>query len=360
MTAPENTPAIVIGAGIIGCAVARELASRGRPCIVIDDRPVAGGATQASAGMLAPHVEAHGGGPLLDLGLRSLALYPDWISAVRRESGDAIEFGIIGTLEVARSGERADELRRAAGADAGWLDPPDVARTYPHLSTTMGALATRRHGYVAAAQLAGSLARAAERAGARFQAARALRVSADPAGLRVTTTSGIFAAPHLVLAAGAWTNALDGIRTPPVRPVRGQLIRLEWPALPLPTIIWGPACYVVPRTDGSVLVGATVEDVGFDERTTDEGIQGLLEAAADLLPILKGARLIEARAGLRPATPDDLPVIGPDPAVPGLVHATGHYRNGVLLAPITAALIGDMIVEHKVAPLLASFRPDRF
>jgi glycine/D-amino acid oxidase-like deaminating enzyme len=142
--------------------------------------------------------------------------------------------------------------------------------------------------------------------------------------------------------------------------VRGQLLRLEWHGPPVHTLIWGPDCYIVPRRDGTILVGATVEDVGFDERTTEEGIRGLLDAATDLLPIVKGSRLIEARVGLRPATPDELPVIGPDPGVPGLVHATGHYRNGVLLAPITAKLIGDLIAEGKRDPMLESFRPDRF
>ena len=129
--------------------------------------------------------------------------------------------------------------------------------------------------------------------------------------------------------------------------MRGQLLQLEWRGSPLPTVIWGPDCYIVPRRDGSVLVGATVEEAGFDERTTEEGIRRLRDAAADLLPITKDLRLIEARVGLRPATPDELPVIGPDPIVAGLFHASGHYRNGVLLAPITAKLIGDLIVEGK-------------
>jgi thiazole synthase len=142
--------------------------------------------------------------------------------------------------------------------------------------------------------------------------------------------------------------------------VRGQLLQLEWPDWPLPTIIWGPDCYIVPRLDGSVLVGATVEEAGFDERTTEEGIRQLRNAAADLLPDTKDVRLIEARVGLRPATPDELPVIGPDPIVAGLFHASGHYRNGVLLAPITARLIADLIVEGRRDRALDSFRPERF
>jgi glycine oxidase len=327
---------------------------------VIDDRPVGGGATRASAGMLAPYVEAHGGGPLLDLGIRSLDLYQHWVFAVRRESGFEIEFSMIGTLEVALSVDRAAELRRSGRAHGGWLDAVDVARTYPYLRLTAGALTNELHGYVDAPQLTTALARAAARGGATFERARVVAVSRESGHLRVTTDTGIHEASDVVLAAGAWTNAIVGVRTPPLRPVRGQLLQLEWQGWPLQTVIWGPDCYVVPRWDGSVLVGATVEEAGFDERNTEEGIRRLRGAAADLLPVTKDLRLIEARVGLRPATPDELPVIGPDPVVPGLFHASGHYRNGVLLAPITAKLIGDLIVNGKSDQALESFRSDRF
>jgi glycine oxidase len=351
---------IVVGAGIIGCAVARELAVRGIACTVIDDRPVGGGATRASAGMLAPYVEAHAGGPLLDLAIRSLELYQHWVFEVRHESGVEIEFAMIGTLEVALTADRAAELRRNGRAYGGWLEPADVAHAYPYLRPTAGALSNEKHGYVDAPQLAAALARAAMRAGAMFERARVLAVTQESGRLRVTTTTAVHESSDVVLAAGAWTNAIEGVRTPPLRPVRGQLLQLEWRAGPLQSIIWGPDCYVVPRWDGSVLVGATVEEAGFDERTTEEGIRRLRDAAADLLPVTNDLRLIEARVGLRPATPDELPVIGPDPIVAGLFHASGHYRNGVLLAPITAKLIGDLIVEGTRDQVLDSFKPDRF
>ena len=318
---------VVVGSGIIGCAIARELAVRGVACAVVDDRPIGGGATQASAGILAPHVEAHAGGPLLDLGVRSLDLYDGWIAAVRSESGLDVEYRRIGTLET-------------GGAHEDRIVP--------------------EHGYVAAGQLTAALARAAESRGAVFHRARVQRVEPADTSLRIITTTLAFDAPHVVLAAGAWTNAIEGVPSPPLRPVRGQLLRLDWAGPPLSTIVWGPKCYVVPRLDGSILVGATVEDVGFDERTTEAGIEGLRNAVHELLPATRTARLIEARAGLRPATPDELPVIGPDPAVRGLIHASGHYRNGILLAPITAKLIGDWIVEGKKDNCLRDFRPDRF
>jgi glycine oxidase len=315
---------VVIGAGVIGCAIARELAVRGARCTVIDPRPVAGGATQASAGMLAPYVEAHEPGPLLDLSVRSLDLYDDWIAAVRTESGIDVEYRRIGTLEL--------PANRSIG----------------------------RHGYVAAEPLTLALARAAEAAGAEFVRDRVTRIHRDSTRLRLLMTSGDADATHVVLAAGAWTNAIEGISTPPLRPVRGQLLYLGWNAPPLSTIVWGPRCYVVPRIDGTVLVGATVEEAGFDERATAEGVGELLGAVCELLPAARAATFLGVRVGLRPATPDGLPVIGADPAVAGLIHASGHYRNGVLLAPITARLIADLIVEGTVDPLLAPFSAARF
>ncbi len=359
----SKKPVIVVGSGIIGCAIARELAVRGVACTVVDDRPVGGGATRASAGMLAPHVEAHEGGPLLDLAVRSLDLYDDWIASVRRESEIDVEYRRIGTLEVALDTPHAEALRRrvtTGGVPTFWLAPATAKAAHPSLGATAGALLTPSHGYVAAFQLAAALARAAERQGTIFRRARAERVVRHGSLLRVVTTGGDCDATTVVIAAGAWGNTIDGVRTPPLRPVRGQLLHLGWRREPLSTIIWGPACYVVPRTDGTVLVGATVEEVGFDERTTAAGVRDLLNAACELLPDARAATFLEARAGLRPATPDELPVLGSDPDTPAIVHASGHYRNGVLLAPITARVIADLILEGKSDPCLGAFASNRF
>ena len=274
--------------------------------------------------MLAPYVEAHERGPLLDLGVRSLALYDDWIAAVRAESAAAVEYRRIGTLETT-----SDRF-------------------------------TPEHGYVAPEPLTQALARAAERAGAQFVRDRVTAVERTSAGLRVLTATGSLDASHVIVAAGAWTNGIEGIGTPPVRPIRGQLLHLGWNAAPLSTIVWGPRCYVVPRLDGVVLVGATVEDVGFDERATADGVRELLDAVCELLPAAGTATFLGVRVGLRPATPDELPVIGPDPAVPGLIHAAGHYRNGVLLAPVTAKLIAALVLDGRADPILDSFSASRF
>src|SRR5512138_1545855 len=195
---------VVAGAGVIGCAIARELAMRGAGCTVLDPRPVAGGATQASAGMLAPYVEAHGG-PLLALGTRSLGMYPAWIGGLRNE-GEEVEFALIGTLQIALTADRAAQLRR--GTRGRWIEPPDVARAFPFLCSTAGAFSTGEHGYVDAPQLARALARSAERHGATFRTARVERIEPHGDGLRVRIDGDVIVARRVILAAGAWTNLI--------------------------------------------------------------------------------------------------------------------------------------------------------
>ena len=349
---------VVVGAGIIGCAIARELAVRGVASTVFDPRPVAGGATQASAGMLAPYVEAHERGPLLELGLESLGLFESLIPRLRGENFQ-IPFGLIGTLEVALMTEQAARLKR--GQRGGWLEPADVATTYPQLCPTLGGFSNDEHGAIDARLFTAALAGSAQRHGVEFKHARVERV--DPArGRFVVHADGEqIEAATVVLSAGAWSNQIAGIPTPPLRPVRGQLLLMRWDLRPLQSIVWGPDCYIVPRIgDGTILVGATVEEVGFDERSTEAGVKRLLDAARALFPDLREDALQEVRVGLRPATPDDLPVIGLDRTVPGLFHATGHYRNGVLLAPITARAVADLVTAGATDIDLESFRPDRF
>ena len=179
----------------------------------------------------------------------------------------------------------------------------------------------------------------------------------------VETDRGSLTTNAVVLAGGSWSGAIavDGVGvTVPVRPVRGQLLRLAWTGTPLRRVTWSSRCYLVPWDEGTLLVGATVEEVGFDERTTVAGVRELLDAADDILPRASSAGFLGARAGLRPATPDALPVIGASAAMPNLMYATGHYRNGVLLAPLTAQLVADAMLENRIDPLLAAVSPSRF
>jgi glycine oxidase len=364
----DRADVIVIGGGIIGCAVTRELARRGARVRLFEARAVAAGATQASAGILAPYIEGHDRGALFDLTLRSLAMYDDFVARARDESGIDVEYRRCGSIEIATDASTADAFQRAANLPTNnelqWLPADDARRLEPALADAMlGALLAPTHGYVAVASLTEALAWSALRHGAELETGRHVRtIAPTAAALEVTADDGaVWTAPHVVIAAGSWSGQLATAEaaTAAVRPVRGQLLRLGWKGLPLSHIIWGKDCYIVPWRNGNVLVGATVEDVGFDERTTAAGVRDLLEAACELLPETWGATFIEARAGLRPASADGLPIIGRSTHTPGLVYATGHYRNGILLAPLTATLVADAILEDKDDPALAITAPGR-
>jgi len=361
----ERADVIVVGGGIIGCAIARELARRGARVRLIA-REIAGGASHASAGMLAPYIEAHERGLLFDLTVRSLALYDDFVASAAADSSTLIDYRRCGSLEVADDDAAADLLiaRARAGGEDGlaWLTRDRARQLEPGLPETIsGALLSPMHGYVAVASLIEGLAWAALHTGAEIESGHPIRaIHRAENGWTLTTDDGMaWTAEWVVMAAGSWTSQISGLPglTRSVRPVRGQLIRLKWRNPPLGYVLWGRDCYIVPWQDGTVLVGATVEDVGFDERTTAAGVRDLLDAACELLPGAWGATFLEARAGLRPATDDGLPIIGPVASAPGLVFATGHYRNGVLLAPLTAALIADLILEGRSDPALEFTAP---
>jgi glycine oxidase len=359
---------IVIGGGIIGCAVTRELARRGARVRLIEARTVAAGATQASAGILAPYIEGHDRGPLFDLALRSLALYDEFVRSVAEDSGAAIEYRRCGSLEIPADAAGADALIRIAASDAGagleWLPIDAARRLEPGLSPSAeGALLSPMHAYVVVPSLTEALEWGALRHGAEIETGRRIR-SIESDGDRVTVIAddgASWSARDVILSAGSWSGQLLAPESAAaaVRPVRGQLVRLKWQAPPLSHVLWGRDCYLVPWQDGTLLVGATVEEVGFDERTTAAGVRDLLDAACELLPETWGATFLEARAGLRPATPDGLPVIGRSTRIPGIVYATGHFRNGVLLAPLTAALVADLVLENRVDPALALTAPNR-
>jgi glycine oxidase len=340
--------AIVVGAGIIGCAVARQLSRRGMRTLVLEARTVGAGATQASAGVLAPYIEAPGEGALQALTVRSLAMYDDFIQAVQREAGTEVEYRRCGTLEVAGDEMSAARLialgewTRSVGSDARWIEPPDVAALEPAVGPTKGALLVPSHGYVRASQLSAALMESARLAGASFASGRRVdRIAYEKDGVTATAGGMSYGARNLVIAAGSWSGTLAS--QPAVKPVRGQLLQLQCESAPIARVLWSESCYIVPWTDGTLLVGATVEDVGFDERVTASGVHGLLAAARALLPATADATFVGARAGLRPSTPSGLPVIERSGEHPSVIYATGHYRNGILLAPLTARLVSDLI-----------------
>jgi glycine oxidase len=360
---------IVIGGGVIGCAVARELAVRGATVQLFEARVLGAGATQASAGVLAPYIEAHDRGPLLDLMVRSLHMYDAFVESVQEGSGLPVEYRRCGTIEIASDAtavERLTEASRRPGAEgAEWLETHAVRALEPALAAAIeGGLRIPTHGYVSAPRLTEALSWAALRLGVAIEAGRRVTaVRRERNGLAVTTDDGsVWRAAHVVAAAGSWSS-MAGMDEPParaVRPIRGQLLRLAWRGAPITHVIWGPDCYVVPWQDGTLLVGATEEDVGFEEHTTAAGIRDLLDAVCELLPEAWGATFLEGRVGLRPATSDGLPVVGPSPSLDGVIYATGHFRNGILLAPLTAALVADLVSGRTTDPSLQRLDPARF
>ena len=243
------------------------------------------------------------------------------------------------------------------------LGAAGVRELEPQIDDEMvGGLLVPGHGYVAAGDLVRAMCAAVATRGVRLDGDRVLRIGAQASGLRIETQGETIQAPAVVVAAGSWTSrvVVEGDQVLPVRPVRGQLVHLDWPTAPLGRIVWGPECYLVPWTTGALLVGATVEEAGFDERATTAGVRDLLEAACDLLPRAWQAGFSGVRVGLRPATPDGLPVIGASRRVAGVYYATGHYRNGVLLAPVTALLVADLVLGQPPDSALDAFRADRF
>lgn len=361
---------LVIGSGVVGAAVAFELARRGATVQVLDDRMPGMGATQASAGMLAPYNELDEEGPHLELTVRGLDLFDEFIASVREHSSVAVQYHRTGTLTLAFSEESFHRLARIRdlmrGRDVGGelLDAAATRREEPAVApTVVGGLLIPSHGFVAAGDFTRALVSAARRHGVEFRVAprvREIRQVGD--GVTVSNGSEQFTAGWVVNAAGSWAGQvrIDDAEPAPVSPVRGQLLHLKAAASNLRRVTWGDRCYLVPWDDGSLLVGATAERVGFDEHTTLGGMRDLMAAVAGTLVSDWQATVLGVRAGLRPGTPDDLPIIGASSVAPRVMYATGHYRNGVLLAPITARLVADALLGQRRDPILDATRPSRF
>ena len=356
----------IVGGGIIGCATAWQLARQGGAVTVFEHRGVGSGATHASAGALVPFVEAHEASPLQDLALRSLGLYDEFIGQLRRETRAPIDYARCGSLEVALTEAEEDALRGVAERHAThgvrWLDAAETFELEPILSPAVrGSLLVPQHGYVSAPQFTMALADAASAAGAVFRDARVTGVG--PAGdmAEIATDSGaVERFDRVIVASGAWARLLDledAVRLP-VRPIKGQLLRLR--GLRPSRVIWAPSCYVVPQATGDLLLGATMEDAGFDQRTTVGGVSRLLAAAIALVPSIAQGEFVEARAGLRPATADNLPLVGYAKGSKTIVYAVGHFRNGIVLAPLTATILADLILEKAIDPALETLSPARF
>lgn len=358
--AERTTDVLIMGGGIIGLAIALELRQQGAEVTVIS-RDFQAAASHAAAGMLAPHAEGLQPGPMLDLCRRSLALYPDWCQKLETLTGKLSGYWPSGILSPTFGPDRPP---CAPDAPADWLEAEAIPQYQAGLSPAVtGGWWFPEDAQVDNRALTQALRLAVQDLGVEL--VEGVRVRGIQQRSRTvqrisTDSAGDFTAQHYVLATGAWSHKLLPI---PVHPRKGQMASLRVPAgyphpQPLQRVLFGEQIYIVPRQDGRIILGATSEDVGFAPHNTPAGIQQLLHQAMRLYPVLAEFALEECWWGFRPTTPDQLPILGQGPCA-NLTLATGHHRNGILLAPITAHLIAGAI-QGKSQPLLQPFSWERF
>ncbi|WP_327676382.1 glycine oxidase ThiO [Kitasatospora sp. NBC_00458] len=370
---------LVIGGGLIGLVVAWRAAQRGLR-VVVADPAHGGGAARVAAGMLAPVTELqYGEEPLLRLGMASNERYAAFAAELTEASGGHdTGYRQCGTVAVALDSDDRAELRelhafhQRLGLDSQWLTGREARRLEPMLAPGVrGGLHVTDDHQVDGRRLAAALVLACERAGVLLHRAEAsaLLVEHDRAvGARLSTGETV-GADQVVLAAGSRSHLLPGLPAgvlPAIRPVKGQILRLTVPAAYRPflsrnvrAVVRGQHIYLVPRENGELVIGATSEEQGYDTTVTAGGVYELLRDAHELVPGLTELPLTETAAGLRPGSPDNAPLLGPT-ALPGLVAATGHYRNGVLLTPVTGDLLADYLATGVTPDLAEPFSPTRF
>ena len=370
----DKPDVVIIGAGVIGLGIAWRLAQRGAAVTVFDRAAAGSGASHAAAGMLAACAEAEPGEEaLVALGRASQAMWPEFAAELEEATGVAVDLRQDGTLVVALTADDQARLRhqlafqQSLGLPLGWISALEARRREPHLAGIAGAVFSPEDHQVDNRKLSQALRAAAAAAGVGIRehcpVEHVLTSHGRAAGVRLADGSDV-AAAVVVLAAGAWSRGIAGIAPPlrpPVRPVKGQTLALRMdPAAPLLShVVWGPNVYMVPRRDGRLILGATVEEKGFDSTLTAGGVLALLEAAWRVVPAVEELPVDEMWVGHRPGSRDDAPILGVGP-VDGVVYATGHHRNGILLAPVTADAIARLVLDGQVDPAIRAFGMERF
>ncbi|GEK02968.1 glycine oxidase ThiO [Streptomyces sp. 1-11] len=374
----RTSDVLVIGGGIIGLVTAWRAAQRGLATAVVDPEP-GGGAARVAAGMLAAVTELHHGEErLLALNLESARRYPDFAAELTELTGHDLGYRRCGTLAVALDSDDRAHLRelhalqRRSGLDSVWLSGRECRRLEPMLAPGVrGGLRVDGDHQIDPRRLASALVAACERAGVVFHRcwAERLDVAAGRAA-GVTAADGTrLGAGRVVLAGGSLSGRLAGVpddALPPVRPVKGQVLRLTVPRRYAPflsrtvrAVVRGSQVYLVPRENGELVVGATSEELGWDTTVTAGGVYELLRDAHELVPGITELPLTETGAGLRPGSPDNAPLLGPS-SLDGLLLATGHYRNGVLLTPVTGDVMAALLAGGELPDAARPFTPERF
>jgi len=363
---------VIVGGGVIGLSIARELARRGvREVALFDKGELGKEASWAAGGILAPQVEADASDDFFKLAAASRDLYPGFGQALHDETAIDVELDQTGTLYVAFSENDEAELRQRcewqqrAGLRVEWLNSADVRQIEPNVSSEVRcALRFPDDWQVENRKLVEALIASNQKLGLTLSSnCEVTALRAD--GIRVAgveTANGPIAAPVVVICAGAWTSSLVTSTSAPIEiePVRGQMLCFKPTQQIAHHVIYSKRGYVVPRRDGRVLAGSTTEHAGFDKRVTDAGVSAIKSMAFEIAPTLDGTPVAHSWAGFRPRALDDLPVLGRHPEIEGLFYATGHYRNGILLAPVTAQLMADSIVSGLISQGAAVFSPKRF
>jgi glycine oxidase len=360
---------IIVGGGVMGCALALRLRQAGVKVTVLERSIPGAEASSAAAGILAPQWESDGPGPFLDLCLRSRALYGGMASELRELTGVDIGYLPSGVLKAAFTEDQLHHLdatvgwQRALGLRAELLDGNQARELEPKLSPrVLGALHFPDDHQVDNRLLVRALSMAVARVGATFRSGYVRGVVEEQGrAVGVDLDGDVLRAGAVIVAAGSWSGLVQGTAMNPhvVRPARGQMLQFQTRLPVTSRILTSEKGYLVPRTDGRLIAGSTMEFVGFDKQVTAEGVSRILAMALELCPELGHAGLTEMWAGFRPYTEDRLPILGPGP-LPGLFLATGHFRNGILLTPITAKLITQCVLGERPAVELSPFRYDRF
>lgn len=366
-----NPEVLVVGAGAIGSSIAYSLSKAGVRVMLLDRGEAGKEATGASAGMLLPLPESRGPGAFTDLALESARIFESLNQELYERTGMDIGYRKASLLRVALDELEEHDLRQQrtwqerAGIPVAWLDPGSAVEMEPALNPAIrGALYYVDDHQVNALAMTRALVRASVDLGMILRE----RTPVDSLVLEGDRVTGVRAgddtvhADEVVLATGAWSATWAGLlRTQiPVRPVRGQLVAIETPGTPIRSVLFSSVGYLVGKAEGLTYVGATEEEAGFDSRPTAAGVESILDVIPRLTPSLGGATFKSAWAGLRPGTPDRLPLLGRVPGWRGVTLATGHYRNGILLAPVTGVLIADLLRRQQPRLSLKAFDPARF